>query len=217
MKAIVRGDLVTGRGTGDGDGHEIPPDLTGFDNARLRFNGQAVVDAEGFSTFHIDENGLRHIVPTQQAWQSLDCAWDDELVREANGTWRVADDDDKLAALKAELKREIDRDAERERLRYITPGDGQAAVYLAKAEEVQRFAGDGSPDPADYPLLAASIGIDGEDLAAVAAVVAATRQQWLGLAAMIESARATAKAAIDAAGDEDGARGARKLVAWPAV
>ncbi len=123
------------------------------------------------------------------------------------------------ASRKAEARAEIDRRAELARLAWITPGSGQAAVYLAKAEEAQRLAGDGDPDPQDYPLLAASIGNEGETLGEVAAVVLATRAGWLQVAAAIEAIRLGAKAAIDALEDPPAAEAVAAILdglEWPA-
>ncbi|MDR6952692.1 hypothetical protein J2X65_002051 [Ancylobacter sp. 3268] len=120
-----------------------------------------------------------------------------------------------LAALKATLKAQVDSAAEAERLRYITAGTGQAMTYSAKADEARRLAGDAAPDAANYPLLAAEIGITASDLAGVAAVVLANYQAWLGIGAAIEMARLGAKRAIDEAGNADDARAAADF-AWPA-
>ena len=108
---------------------------------------------------------------------------------------------DPPAARKAAAIAEIDRQAEAARLRFITDGAGQAAVYLAKSNEADRYALDGSPDAGDYPLMAASIGIEGETLADVVAIVVATRAGWLTAAAAIEAARLGAKAAVAALSD----------------
>ena len=117
-----------------------------------------------------------------------------------------------LADLKATLKAKVDRQAEAERGRYITPGAGQAMTYQAKAAEAQRFVeakGDG-----DYPLLTAEVGVTGASLDDVAAVVLGMYGQWQLIGAQIERARLTAKAAIVAAEDEAAARAV--IPDWPA-
>lgn len=120
----------------------------------------------------------------------------------------------KLEQIKAHLKAQVDAAAERERARYITPGAGQAMTYQAKADEARRLAGDPSPDPADYPLLSAEVGIAAPDLASVGAVVLAAHQAWQMIGAGIEAARLGAKQAIELAEDEVGARAAAEVV-WP--
>lgn len=118
-----------------------------------------------------------------------------------------------LAEVKAQLKAAIDEAAEAERQKYITAGAGQAMTYQRKVEEARRLADDGEPDPADYPLLSASVGIDGADLAAVAAVVLGMDAAWAQIGAGIETARLAAKAAIDAAETEVAARAVE--IVWP--
>ena len=119
-----------------------------------------------------------------------------------------------LPAAKGRLKSIVDAEAERERLRYITPGAGQAMTYQAKVEEARRLAEDAVPDPADYPLLAAEVGITDEDLGSVGAVVISNYQAWLTIGAAIEAARLGAKRAIDEAETFDAAEAATQ-VAWP--
>jgi hypothetical protein len=78
--------------------------------------------------------------------------------------------------IKTFLKAQIDWAAEAERLKYITPGTGQAMTHQRKVQEAHAATAEQDPDPADYPLLSASIGIDGPDLASVAAVILGDRR-----------------------------------------
>lgn len=116
------------------------------------------------------------------------------------------------AAYKDSFKRDVDTAAENERLKYITPGSGQAAVYLRKEAESSSCLATysaGSPPPlGEYPLLDASVGIEVKDPVTgavcvdtyeVAQVVAAIAQIWTMVAAQIEAKRLGAKRAIDAA------------------
>lgn len=128
-------------------------------------------------------------------------------------------DPDYVPLLAAQAKVEIDRRAEEARLLWITPGSGQAAVYLAKADEALRLQADGDPDPAEYPLLSASIGIEGASLGEVAAVVLAMRAGWLQVAAAIEAIRLGGKAAVAALGPEASAEDLQVVLdglSWPA-
>ncbi|WP_160009750.1 hypothetical protein [Rhizobium sp. 18055] len=120
-----------------------------------------------------------------------------------------------LEILKSRLKREIDQKAEIQRLRYITPGAGQAMTYQQKMEEVRALADDVGADAALYPLLAAEIGITAPSLSEVAAVVRSAYQQWQFVGAAIEAARLGTKAAIDAAPTQDEAQQAADSVLWP--
>lgn len=119
-----------------------------------------------------------------------------------------------LPALKVALSAQIDAAAEAVRARYITPGSGQAMTYQAKATEAERLAADPAPDAATYPLLSAEIGVTGDTLADVGAVVRAAHAQWQIMGGAIERARLAGKAAVMAAGDEAGARAAAEVV-WP--
>jgi hypothetical protein len=124
-----------------------------------------------------------------------------------------------LSALKVALKSQIDEAAERERLKYITPGSGQALEYQQAAAEatilLAAIASDPQhePDPDDYPMLMASIGLDGETLMVVATTVATMHRQWQAVGSAIRSARLAAKKAIDEAPDEAAARAVQPV--WP--
>lgn len=112
------------------------------------------------------------------------------------------------------LKR-IDSAAEAVRLKFITPGAGQAMVYQRKVQEAETLALDNNPDADHYPLLAAEIGITGETLQEVAETVLAKRDQWLAVAALIERTRLLAKADIQAADTAAGIDTIISGLVWP--
>lgn len=90
-------------------------------------------------------------------------------------------------------------------------------TYQRKLEEARRLraalaAGEGV-DPADYPMLAATVGLDGETLGDVTGLIVAMDAAWARIGAAIEHARMIAKAAIDAAPDVEAARAVTP--AWP--
>lgn len=120
-----------------------------------------------------------------------------------------------LAALKAAVMAGIDEAAELARLKYITPGAGQAMTYTEKAAQARQCLAATDPLEADYPLLAAEIGITAATLVEVAGVVAAAHSAWIGIGALIEGARLQAKAAIDAAEDIAAVHAAAGNVVWP--
>lgn len=120
-----------------------------------------------------------------------------------------------LAQVKAGLKAKIDAAAEAERLRYITGGAGQAMTYQRKADEARACLTATDPMPADYPMLAAEIGISAEDLAGVAQIVNAAYEAWLAVGSQIEAERLGTKAAIDAATTVEEASAAAEAVVWP--
>jgi hypothetical protein len=116
----------------------------------------------------------------------------------------------------------IDTAAETARLRYLTPGSGQAAVYLAKDDEARRVADDPAASADRYPLLAASIGIErgldgapAQTVADVAAIVLASATAWRQAAAQIERVRLGAKAAIGEAADVTAIGAVLAGLTWP--
>lgn len=101
------------------------------------------------------------------------------------------------AADRAAAKQAIDDAAEACRRLWITPGAGQAMVYLEKRAEADRYVASGGAG--EYPILSASVGIEGVDLASCASLVRATAAGWTGVAASIERLRLAAKVAAGAA------------------
>ncbi len=113
-----------------------------------------------------------------------------------------------LAALKVQHEAEVDRLADAARRRFVTPGLTQQAVYQLKAAEARAISNDAAPEPARYPLLAASVGIDvpasgssASDMKAVAAIVLARHDAWLTAAGAIEAVRLRAKTDIQGLAD----------------
>ena len=120
-----------------------------------------------------------------------------------------------LAGLKANLCAAIDQHAETIRQTYITSGSGQSLVYQEKAAEAEAIQNDSSPNPANYPMLSASVGIEGSTLQAVAAMVLSVRAQWTAIAAAIETSRLGGKYAVNAATAINDANAAYNSITWP--
>lgn len=120
-----------------------------------------------------------------------------------------------LAELKTALKIDVDDAAEAERLKYITPGDGQAMTYQQKVTEALAFKASGDAQAEDYPILASEVGITAETLDGVADIVLAAFRQWQLIGAAIEGVRLGAKRDIDAADDEAAARTIVDAIEWP--
>lgn len=128
-----------------------------------------------------------------------------------------------LAALRAQALERIDAEAERERLRYLTPGAGQALEYQATAEEALALQAEGAPepDPQDYPMLAAeqaalaAVGT-AATLEDVAGQVLAERAAWSAIGAAIKSVRRGAKLQAEAAESAEAIEAIFPL-AWPAA
>lgn len=114
---------------------------------------------------------------------------------------------------------QVDADAETERLKYITPGSGQAMVYREKREEAnalkQAIAAGETIAAADYPHLAKEVGITATDLEAVADGVLAESASWKVISSEIEAVRLQAKKNIAAATDVDGVKVVFDNVIWP--
>lgn len=120
-----------------------------------------------------------------------------------------------FAEIVAQLKVLVDQSAESERLKYITPGTGQAMTYQQKVAEAQAFKAATDPQASDYPVLSSEVGITADTLDEVANIVLAAFAQWQQIGAMIESIRLGAKRDIDAAEDEAAARAIVDAIVWP--
>lgn len=101
-----------------------------------------------------------------------------------------------IPALRQATLARIDAAAEAARMGFVTPGSGQAMVYLAKEAEAERYLADPAPDPARYRLLAAEVGITAPDLPGVAAAVSGLAAGWREAAAAIEAIRLSAKQTV---------------------
>lgn len=117
--------------------------------------------------------------------------------------------------IKLSLKAIIDAAAEDERLKYITPGNGQAMTYQQKVAEAQAYKAASNPKAEDYPILSSEVGITAETLSGVADTVLAAFAQWQQIGAAIEAVRLGAKRDIDAAADEPAARAVVDAIEWP--
>jgi hypothetical protein len=129
-----------------------------------------------------------------------------------------------LSMTKAGLKKAVDDQAEALRLTLITPGSGQAMEYQEAYAQAQAALGaSGAVKPTDYPMLAATIGVDFDpdtgkaatDVLGVARSVKAAYEAYLMAGAAIRGARLLAKAEIEAAADADLAQAAFAAIKWP--
>jgi hypothetical protein len=130
-----------------------------------------------------------------------------------------------LDVLKSSLKAQVDGDAERERLKLITAGSGQAMEYQEAYSQAQAaLNANGTAKPSDYPMLAATIGVDidpdtgkpATDVLGVARSVKAAYEAFLKAGAAIRGVRLQSKAEINASADADMARAAYDAIKWPA-
>lgn len=82
---------------------------------------------------------------------------------------------------------------------FITDLPGQDAIYLAKENEAVSYLAASNPVLADYPLLAAEVGITAATATELANMWITMAQQWRTIAAQLEAARMTANASIGSA------------------
>ena len=104
-----------------------------------------------------------------------------------------------LAAAAAEqAKQSIDGAASRARSRHSTMISGQGSMYMIKADEAARYIAAGSPaDASAYALLSAEAQALQITPQEQATRVIEARDGWLWVAARIEAARISGKAALD--------------------
>lgn len=131
-----------------------------------------------------------------------------------------------LDETKEALKARVDVAAEKERLKYITNGVGQSMTYTEKFNQAvdysKKYAAHiadpknvTTPDENEYPLLRASIGIDGSSMIEVAETVTYAFAIWEKIGAAIEGIRLKAKAAIADAKTEEAAQAVFASIKWP--
>lgn len=95
-----------------------------------------------------------------------------------------------------DMKSAVDREAEEIRSRFITSGAGMAMTYQEKLAQARAYI---AGTPGDYPLLMASVWIEGDYIDEVAHLVVARYNLWVQVASVIETWRLGTKAALDAA------------------
>jgi hypothetical protein len=86
----------------------------------------------------------------------------------------------------------------------------EASAVLAALAANPKFV----PEAGAYPMLEASIGIDGETLIEVATKVSSMHVNWTPIGASIRSSRLRAKAAIDAAATIEDAQAVLSSIVW---
>ena len=88
MIAIIREDMVIGRGSGI-QGVELSDDLAKLPLGRLRYDGTQIIDGATVTDWYIDAAGAKRIA-SGPGRQALTCEWDDLLSNET-GSWVVVD------------------------------------------------------------------------------------------------------------------------------
>ena len=130
---------------------------------------------------------------------------------------------DPLAAVKAEAKKQIDEDAERQRLRRITGGAAKAMEYLEAKDQalavlqMGEAAANALPNGgvSEFPVLAASVGTEAPSLFAAAQLISGRYEAYASLAGAIKRKVIEAKTAIDAASNDEAVRAVVGSIQWP--
>jgi hypothetical protein len=179
----------------------------------VRINSMfALVMAENSRVFQVSEDTFEVALPFEWVSCGPDITTDHTYEEGVFVAPSAAD----LATVKAWITLQVDSEAEAQRLKYITGGSGQAMTYAEKAAQAKAVLAATDPQPADYPLLAAEIGITATTLLDVAAVVDTAYRQWLTIGGMIEACRLSAKKEIGAAVTAEAAHAAFAALSWPA-
>lgn len=98
-----------------------------------------------------------------------------------------------LETYRREMLAKVDREAEAFRNQFITPGSGQAMVYMVKEAEARAYTADPA---APAPHIAAEATARGTTPAETAQLVIDTADDWRQLSAAIEGQRQASKVAI---------------------
>ncbi|SDA39505.1 hypothetical protein [Sinorhizobium sp. NFACC03] len=101
-----------------------------------------------------------------------------------------------LAALRADAIRKIDREAEKYRRNFITPGSGQVMAYQQKLAEARAAVADPPAAATEIPHIVAEAAVDGVTVEVKATEIIATFEQWQTISAGIEAKRLGAKKAV---------------------
>lgn len=136
-----------------------------------------------------------------------------EFRRTARGRGR------ELAAAQIAARANVDDVIDRVRRRFVTPIAGQEMIYQDKEREARAWQATPQPQLADFPFIAAAVGIRAADGDAVAALFLARAAQLRRVAASLEPIRERALEAISGAVDAAAVSAAqerfyREIGAW---
>ena len=229
MRMIIKNDMIVAIGNSDGlnvqGSKEVPAQLQHVDprdlQTKYRWNGDELVllrDHMPVGGYYIDPQGYRHIMDFSDGeWPQIFSDPDDRLIFK-DGAWRLESTIDKLTQLKEDAKAAVDRRAEIERQKYVTPGDGQLATYMAQEREANTvliYPEGQVPEGVETPYLDALVGIVAPSLYEVAQVVRATAREWNAKNAAINAVRLAKKAEIDQATSQKKVTEILQSVEWP--
>ncbi|WP_415183529.1 hypothetical protein [Phaeovulum sp.] len=104
-----------------------------------------------------------------------------------------------LAPLKLDAVAKINQVIGYLRAAITTDIAGQQMIYLRKESEARAWLAEATPDIAEYPMIAAEVGITGETADQVAQVWVNMAALWTGISAGLEGARIGHISLVDAA------------------
>lgn len=131
-----------------------------------------------------------------------------------------------LEEMRETLKKRVDAAAEKECQKYSNEGSGQMAIYREKADQAVAYSKKWfehktspetvpEPNENDYLLLKAGIGIEGDTMIEVAALITQTYAEWQVIGAAIEGVRLKTKMAISEAKTAEEAQAIFAAIEWP--
>lgn len=185
---------------------EIPNTLQ-WPNGDIAFSPLLGIDHNGYRLVQI--NYVPKIIPSFYTEGSISYSLNNELLTATREL--VADP---LDGVKKEICNRIDAGAEEIRSDFITAGSGQAMIYREKLLQARACKNDPSPLPNNYPLLAVSIGIEGNTITDVANVVINANSKWISINAKIEASRLAAKQSVNNAATVDVAVSIFNKISW---
>ena len=94
-----------------------------------------------------------------------------------------------LDMYRGETIRQVNEQTGKVRQRYITTIPGQEMVYLPKEAEARSYVQDRKPNPLNYPLLTAEVGVTGDSHWEVAQIVLNKAMRWRTVNAQLEQLR----------------------------
>lgn len=127
-------------------------------------------------------------------------------------SWDPDQPEPDLDALRVDALRRVDREAERYRRNFITPGSGQVMAYQQKLTEARAAVADPPALESYIPHIVAEAAVDGVTIIAKAAEIIATFEQWQSVSAGIEAKRLGAKKAVAEASTPEAIAAAANVV-----
>jgi hypothetical protein len=208
------GALFARTPTGD-DWYDIVHGLPSGDVYALCRAGHVISVARDPTSFGVHDNA---ILVAASSGVEIGWSFDGTTLSPPQEALPPTIDEAKLSA-----KRTINAGAETARLRYITPGDGMAAVYRDKLDQAEDVLAQGQAAAStmdleamvrNYPMLAASVGIEADTIWQVANTIVARHRTWSDVSAKIETRRLIARRAIDQATTHEAVASVLSAITW---